>query len=247
MSVLNRSNSKNKTLPLSPNLKTGECLETTIIRIRFARKGATSFVAHLDMMRIFERALKRAAIDCEYSQGFNPRPVMAFALPLGVGVETIDDYVDIAVKGQISPIETVSRLKRTMPEGIDIIGAIIAPPEKDSMMAQVCAAQYLFLSPNIAGARKAIQEAPALMVTKMAKGEKKTIDAKPLILSVEIQDANSIKVLVKAGSKENLRPDLFLESLVGIHYFSSDEAFNTQIVRIGTFIREPDGKFVRPI
>lgn len=244
---MNKPNAKNKSLPLSPNLKTGEYLETSIIRIRFARKGATSFVAHLDMMRIFERAMKRAAIDCEYSQGFNPRPVMAFALPLGVGVETIDDYVDITVKGQIAPVDVVSRLKRTMPAGIDVIGAIIAPPNKDSMMAQVSAAQYLFLSPNIAQAQKAILEAPTLMVTKTSKGEKKIIDAKPLILSIEIQDPNSIKVLVKAGSKENLRPDLFLESLAGIRFFSQEDAFNTQIIRIGTFFREPDGKLVRPI
>lgn len=199
------------------------------------------------MMRIFERALKRASIHCEYSQGFNPRPVMAFALPLGVGVETIDDYVDITLKDPIVPVEMAARLKRAMPDGIDVIGAIIAPVNKESMMAQVAAAQYLFLAPNIAGVKKVIQDAPALMVTKISKGERKIIDVKPLLLSMEIQDQNSIKVLVKAGSKENLRPDLFLESLVGLNCFSREEAFNTRIIRIGTFILSPDGILVRPI
>lgn len=233
---------------MSPNLKTSDNTESTTVRIRFARKGATSFVAHLDMMRIFERSMKRAGIDCEYSQGFNPRPVMAFALPLSVGVETIDDYVDITVNGRISPVEAVTKLKRTMPQGIDIIGATVAPESKESMMAQVVAAQYLFLSPfPITGIEKAINEAPSLMVTKISKGEKKTFDAKPLILSVEIQDANSCKVLVKAGSKENLRPDLFLESLAGTGCFSRVEALTIRMIRIGTFIRETDGRLVRPI
>lgn len=247
MSVLNKPYQTNKTLPLSPNLKTGTEEDKTVIRVRFARKGATSYVAHLDMMRIFERAMKRAGIDCEYSQGFNPRPVMAFALPLGVGVETIDDYVDITVKGSIMPMEAVSRLKPAMPEGIDIIGAVKAPQDKESMMAKIQAAQYLLLSPKMAGIQKAIQDTPALMVTKISKGEKKTIDAKALILSVEPQDANSVKVLVKAGSKENLRPDLLLESLVVIGYLTRNEALDTQIIRTGTFLRGPDGMLVRPI
>lgn len=235
------------TPPISPNLKGSDSTETTIVRVRFARKGAPSFVAHLDMMRIFERALKRASIDCEYSQGFNPRPVMAFALPLGVGVETIDDYVDITLEDPISPVELAARLKKAMPEGIDVMGAIIAPPGKESMMAQVAAAQYMFIAPNMAGAVKAVEEASTLMVIKISKGEKKTIDAKTFLLSMEIQDPNSIKVLVKAGSKENLRPDLFLESLAGLGYFSREDAADTRIIRIGTFILSGDGKLVRPI
>lgn len=244
---MNKQNSRTKQLPLSPNLKVGESMEAIIIRVRFARKGATSFVAHLDMMRIFERAMKRAGISCEYSQGFNPRPVMAFALPLGVGVETIDDYVDITIKDQIAPVEMVARLKNSMPSGIDIIGAITAPPSKDSMMAQVAAAQYLLVAPNIAKAKDFVQSIGNLMVTKTSKGEKKVIDVKPLILSIEIVDQNSIKVLVKAGSKENLRPDLFLESLAVADFFSHNDALNTQIIRIGTFILDAEVKFIRPI
>lgn len=244
---MNKPVSRNKSLPLSPNLKVCESLDANIIRVRFSRKGATSYVAHLDMMRIFERAMKRAGINCEYSQGFNPRPVMAFALPLGVGVETIDDYVDITINDPISPVEMVARLKKAMPDGIDIIGAIKAPTEKDSMMAQVTAAQYMFLLPGIENMQKFIQDTQTLMVVKTSKGVKKTVDVKPLILLVEIIDANSIKVLVKAGSKENLRPDLFLESLAVASYFSHEDALNTQIIRIGTFILSPDGKLVRPI
>lgn len=245
--ALNNPVRKGKTLPLSPNLKTNEEITTTIIRLRFGRKGSTSYIAHLDMMRIFERSLKRAGIPCEYSQGFNPRPVMAFALPLGVGVETIDDYVDITVQGDITPAEFVNRLKSSLPDGIDVFGAIIAPKAKDSMMAQVCAAQYMFLANDFSRAATVLKESTSLMVTKTSKGISKIVDIKPLIITVEIVDINSLKILVKAGSKENLRPDLLLDALVDAGFYSDDDAKNTQIVRVGTFIYSADGKLVRPI
>lgn len=244
---MNKPNSRSRTLPVSPNLKTEGIDDTTVIRVRFSRKGATAFVAHLDMMRIFERAMKRAGIDCEYSQGFNPRPQMAFALPLGVGVETIDDYVDITIRTKIAPVELVLRLNRAVPSGIEIIGAVPAPKEKESMMAQVVAAQYFLLGPDISAILPIIEKKETLPVVKTSKGQSRTIDIKPLILNVEAQDANSVKIMVKAGSKENLRPDLFLEAMVDAGCLAGSEARNTQIIRIGTFILSSDKKLIRPI
>lgn len=244
---MNKPIAKGKKLPLSPNLRTEEPDVKYVIRARFSRKGATAFVAHLDMMRIFERSLKRAGVDCEYSQGFNPRPVMAFALPLGVGVETIDDYVDISLNTKIQPAEFVKRMKNVFPAGLEIIGATIAPPSKESMMAQVSAAQYLFLAPGIAKLRDTIIKSETLPVEKMSKGTRKTVDVRPLILSVEAPDENSLKIIVKAGSKENLRPDLFLESLSNASFITDKEAKNTEIIRTGTFINAEEGVLVRPV
>lgn len=221
--------------------------KSTIMRILFTRKGKTAYVAHLDMMRIFERAMKRAGVECEYSQGFNPRPVMAFALPLGVGVETTDDYVDIAIQEDINPEILICRLNDSLPEGIEVKKAKKIIPTKASMMAQVVAAQYSFSAPGISSAIESIQNSPVLNVIKIHKGESKTIDAKPLIISAEKESEDSIKVIVKAGSKENLRPDLFLEALAEIGYFSVDDARNTSIVRTGTFFAASDGSFIRPI
>ena len=244
---MNNQTSKKGGLPLSPNIITDDSHKTLIIRVQFSRKGTAAFVAHLDMMRIFERAMKRADIDCEYSQGFNPRPVMAFALPLGVGVETIDDYIDITLQEDIKPENFICNLNNSLPEGIEITKAIIIQQTKESMMALVTAAQYLFSSPGISSAIESIRNAPALNVTKTHKGETKIIDAKPLIISAEIQNSDTINVIVKAGSKENLRPDLFLDALAGTGYFSLEDAKNTQIVRTGTFFTAADGKYVRPI
>src|SRR5665647_1069663 len=67
-----------------------------ICRFRFARSGSLSYVGHLDLMRTFERSLRRAGLPLLHSQGYNPRPMMVFALPLGVGISTTDDYLDVS-------------------------------------------------------------------------------------------------------------------------------------------------------
>ncbi|MDY5775166.1 MAG: TIGR03936 family radical SAM-associated protein, partial [Lachnospiraceae bacterium] len=67
------------------------------IRIRFGKQGALKFIGHLDMMRYFQKALRRAEVDMKYSEGFNPHMIMSFAAPLGVGITSEGEYFDIEV------------------------------------------------------------------------------------------------------------------------------------------------------
>ena len=77
------------------------------IRIKFRKYGALKFVGHLDMMRYFQKALKRAGIDMKYSEGFNPHMIMSFAAPLGVGVTSTGEYFDMELTATI-PTDAVS-------------------------------------------------------------------------------------------------------------------------------------------
>ena len=58
------------------------------VRIKFAKKGTMKFIGHLDIMRYFQKAIRRAGIDIAYSEGFSPHQIMSFAAPLGVGLES---------------------------------------------------------------------------------------------------------------------------------------------------------------
>ena len=68
------------------------------IRIRFAKQGMMKFVGHLDMVRYFQKVMRRANVDIVYSEGFSPHPKMSFAAPLGVGIISRGEYFDIEVK-----------------------------------------------------------------------------------------------------------------------------------------------------
>ena len=65
------------------------------VRIKFAKSGVMKFVGHLDMMRYFQKAMRRADIDIKYSEGFSPHQIMSFAAPLGVGITSDGEYLDI--------------------------------------------------------------------------------------------------------------------------------------------------------
>ena len=65
------------------------------LRIKFIKKGQIKFIGHLDVMRYFQKALRRAEVDVAYSSGFSPHQIMSFASPLGVGLESNGEYFDV--------------------------------------------------------------------------------------------------------------------------------------------------------
>mgnify|MGYP001042815149 CR=1 FL=1 len=76
------------------------------IRIKFAKQGTMKFIGHLDVMRYFQKAMRRADVDIRYSEGFSPHQIMSFAAPLGVGITSDGEYLDI----EVVPPEEGSRL-----------------------------------------------------------------------------------------------------------------------------------------
>ena len=89
-------------------------------RITFAKRGALSFISHLDFNHSFIRILKRAGIPLKYSEGFNPRPKIVFGLPLSVGMEGENEIVDIGLKEELSCEEVKSRLMAAVPDDMEI-------------------------------------------------------------------------------------------------------------------------------
>ncbi len=112
------------------------------LRIKFAKHGAIRYIGHLDVMRFFQKAIRRAGIDIKYSEGFSPHPVMSFASPLGVGMESFGEYLDIEVNSITSTQAVKAALNAVTAEGIDILSVKILPDNAKNAMASVAAAGY---------------------------------------------------------------------------------------------------------
>ena len=163
-------------------------------RIKFKKYGALRFIGHLDVMRFFQKAIRRAHIPIAYTGGYSPHMIMSFANPLGIGITSEGEYFDIELKESISSAEAVSRLNAVMVEGIEVLSfRQIAEEKKMTGMAIVAAADYL------------------LDLVKQTKRSEKEVDIKPLIYRMEVQD-HKLFMQLAAGSVENLKPGLVMEA-----------------------------------
>lgn len=209
-------------------------------RAVFARKGALSYIGHLDLMRCFERAIRRAELPILYSQGYNPRPMMVFALPLGVGIHTEGDVVDVPMSVPVDPEEFITKVNEELPVDLKILSSVSIPEPKDSLMSIVAAADYRIEAKGIGLIATNILEYDEVITTKKSKGKQITVDIRSLILDVRKVDDDSIILSVAAGSSKNLRPDVFMNALCTILNFDSDEAKDACVTRIALYKEESD-------
>lgn len=90
-------------------------------RLHFTKTGRAKYLSHLDILRTFQRVFKRAGVKLKHSEGFNPHPVMAFALPLSVGVESLCELLNFELLEDMEMNAMPALLNRMMPEGIAVV------------------------------------------------------------------------------------------------------------------------------
>ena len=91
-------------------------------RVLFEKTGSAIWISHLDLMRLFQRAFKRAGLSLKHSQGFNPRPSVSIALPLSVGVESRCELLDFELEGESVPDNLIMEgLNRSLVEGVRVL------------------------------------------------------------------------------------------------------------------------------
>ena len=112
------------------------------LRIRFSRGEEIKFISHLDIMRLWERAIRRAQISLAYSEGFSPHPRISLAAPLAVGITGEAELMDVFVSTWVSPHWFTNAVSRQLPLGIEILGVYQVAPNVPSLQSQVRYAEY---------------------------------------------------------------------------------------------------------
>lgn len=193
------------------------------LRIKFSKKGAMKFIGHLDLMRFFQKAVRRAEIDIAYSGGYSPHQLMSFASPLGVGLTSNGEYLDIVLniesgEPKVSAIQ--EKLSGQMVDGIEIIAVKKLAETAPKAMASVAAAGYtvrfnekVMLQTDWVSQFKAFLLENSIFYTKCTKKVTREIDLKPLIYEATISiDNKEIYLLVNASSADSIKPQFVIEA-----------------------------------
>jgi radical SAM-linked protein len=112
------------------------------LRVRFNRGEELKYISHLDIMRLWQRALNRAGIALAYSEGFSPHPRMSLAAPLALGVTSEAELMDIVLADFVSPHAFTASVGRQLPRGIAIDGVFTAALPMPSLQSQLRLAEY---------------------------------------------------------------------------------------------------------
>ena len=204
--------------------------------IRFSKEGYICYTSHLDIMRLFQRAFKKAGIKLRYSQGYNPHPRMGFAQPLSLGYSSDCELIEFETEEALMPDEIKERMDATMGESLEITGCKPFPEGMKKLAGAVESAVYAIAIPLGKDADKAesinikqFMDNDEILAEKKQKKTKemKEINIRPMIRKLDMcvqdsvgkssdeEDSSGEKILtlvaeLDAGSTSNLSPELLI-------------------------------------
>ena len=189
------------------------------VRIKFSKEGPMKFVGHLDTMRYFQKALRRAELPVAFSGGYSPHMIMSFAAPLGVGTTSLGEYFDLELTETVPTAAIEEKLNSTMVEGIRVLSARAVEDGKTSKaMALVAAADYFVefregKAPEAAWKERISEFAalPSITVMKKSKRSEKEVDIRPYIYQMEWKEKKVFLKLASASANYT-KPELVMDT-----------------------------------
>lgn len=188
------------------------------IRLFYKKLGRAVYISHLDIMRTFQRSLKRAGVDVKHTEGFNPHPYISIALPLSLGYNGECEFFDMVVLDDMPCEEIVSRLNEALPEGIEAVKAY----EGGRPVREIAYSEYEIsleydrgVSEDLKKALKELFAREEIVVVKKSKRGETETNIVPMIKKAEIipyLDKVVIRCILAAGNT-SLNPEYIVKAI----------------------------------
>ena len=216
------------------------------VRIRFNKTGALVYIGHLDVMRYFQKLLRRAGIPVAYSEGFSPHQILSFSHPLPLGMESFGEYADVEITESVKSEEALRSLRGHSVDGIGILSFRLLPEKCENAMASVRASRYTALFPDSCGFDLCTATARFLgkneiNVIKKTKKNEKEINIRSLVHELSVKDS-CLEMLISSGSSDNVKPELVIGAIPG--FLQSGIDINDIVIKRIDQYTEKDGTFI---
>lgn len=171
-------------------------------RLLFEKTGNAIWISHLDLMRLFQRAFKRAGLPLTHTQGFNPRPSVSIALPLSVGVESKCELLDFDLDGcSVSCDEIRDKLNAALVDGIHVMDVYANGSKLKNLVYLDCTVTLEYDSGVSVDAQRNIEELfarPELIVEKKGKNGTTDQDLIPMIRKIGVNKLDEKTLVLQA-------------------------------------------------
>jgi radical SAM-linked protein len=193
--------------------------QTQRLRLAFSKGEEIKYISHLDLMRLWERALRRANIPLVYSKGYNPRPKISIAFPLAVGITGESEILDVLLEPSMAPLDFARTVRGQLPQGVTLLQVEEVYLDLPALQTQIRAAEYVVTLKNeqavqdIDGRIRSILERDRLPRERRGK----VYDLRPLIEQLRLEERKGdryfLEMTLKAGEGGTGRPDEVLDEL----------------------------------
>ena len=223
------------------------------VRIKYSKTGPVKFISHLDVMRYFQKAIRRAELDIKYSTGMSPHQIISFAAPMPLMMESVGEYCDAEFESVTTSDDIIERFNNVGSPFIKMIDIVELPDDAINSMAAVTASDYLVtltdkgiafykdyfqlddseIQEKVSQAIEDLKGEDSINVLKKTKKSEVVTDIKPLIYDLNFRN-NGIYMLLATGSHENIKPENVLTALCD-KFGTEYDKFMYNVLRLETY------------
>lgn len=200
------------------------------VSLNYTKTGDARYFGHLEMVNIFARAFRRARISLKFTQGFHPKPKLSFTDPLPVGMESLNESLNIEIPEDTNLNEMIDQINGQLPTGLAVIAPTCSNRVKHlSMPAIICYQVHLKDGRFDEARQQAFQEKPIwIHEKKTAKGKVVRLDAKQIVEKITLSTDKLMTICLHQKPGQSLRPSDLLKS---IFYLADDDVKQARIVK----------------
>ena len=182
-------------------------------RVRFTKTGRMRFLSHHDLMRLFERALRRSGMPLRMTEGYNPHPVISFPTALGLGIESLDEILEFELQSWVSPRQIEKLLGDQLPEGVSVVSAEPFERKRRSLVDFV---EYEALCPGqgggLEGGIRAFLERKEFEIERVSDKGARKVEIRRYVLAVD-REGDRVFLRVRVTDQGTARPEEILRAL----------------------------------
>ena len=187
-----------------------------IPRFRFKKLGSLQYISHLDLVRTMHKVIVRAKLPLWYTEGFNPKPKMVFAVPLSIGTESVCEFMDLRMSEYIDPSEAMARINANMTEEMQVIEAYYPETKFTDLkwMSYRMTINTANLSDELVDKCNSLFNSDSIEVPK--KNSEQTMNIKPLIknaVAERVENSLVVNATLSADPSAFLNPEYLIKAL----------------------------------